>query len=121
MKRPSGCAAVVVLVIGLVIGWSLVGGSIFQKPDLSRCVSVPTQVLEGIATGLTVDGGGYLRGGKAVKSRDLDDTWFVAADIEGPSLDGADQIGVWATHGITLSDVGPIYPAEALADEFTDW
>src|SRR5688500_2919509 len=92
-----------------------------NRPAASRCLSVSSVVLTGIANGLTVDGGGTLRGAQAVRSEDFADTWLVAADIEGPGLDGPDQIAVWSTTGITAERPRIPVPANTLGDEFSVW
>jgi hypothetical protein len=70
-----------------------------------------------IASGLTVTGGGRLGKAAAVRSNDFKKMWFVAAVIEGPSMDG--DVGVWATND--LGGGGMVFSASGFAKEFSDW
>lgn len=76
-----------------------------------------------IAQGLTVTGGGSLRGAQAVKSNDQPNAWFLAADIQGPGLEGPTDIAVWGVGG-SVSDLGSVSGilwANVTAHEFSDW
>lgn len=85
----------------------------------SRCLDVPQSIIDAIAEGLTVSGGGTLDHAKAVKSKDFSKVFFVAAVIHGEGM-GVGQIGVWATNHIEAAD-GLIYSVNAIANEFSDW
>jgi hypothetical protein len=84
-----------------------------------RCEKVSSAVLNAIAEGLTVTGGGTLRGGYAVKSKDFSKVYMVAADIQGTAMEGNGEIGVWATN--SLDGTGLILAVDGLAKEFSDW
>jgi hypothetical protein len=84
-----------------------------------RCKLVSSAVLNAIAEGLTVTGGGTLRNGYAVKSDDFSKVYMVAADIQGTDMEGDGEIGVWATN--SLDGTGLIYAVDSLAKEFSDW
>ncbi len=86
----------------------------------SRCDPAPKPLLAAIAEGLTVQGGGSLRNGHAVKSEDLKSVYYVSADIQGAGLQGNADIGTWATNSLTPGD-GLILAADAVAKEFSDW
>ena len=76
-------------------------------------------MLNAIAEGLTVTGGGTLRNGYAVKSDDFAKVYMVAADIQGTGMEGDNEIGVWATN--SLDGAGLIFAVDGLAKEFSDW
>ena len=84
-----------------------------------RCEKVSNALLNAIAEGLTVSGGGTLREGYAVKSNDFAKVYMVAADIQGTGMEGDAEIGVWATN--SLDGSGSIFAVDGLAKEFSDW
>ena len=84
-----------------------------------RCEKVSSALLNAIAEGLTVSGGGTLREGYAVKSNDFAEVYMVAADIQGTGMEGGGEIGVWATN--SLDGGGSIFAVDGLAKEFSDW
>jgi hypothetical protein len=84
-----------------------------------RCEKVSSAVLNAIAEGLTVTGGGTLRNGYAVKSDDFSKVYMVAADIQGTGMEGDNEIGVWATN--SLDGTGLIFAVDGHAKEFSDW
>ena len=95
-----------------------------QKPAapttvVGRCEKVSSALLNAIAEGLTVSGGGTLREGYAVKSKDFSEVYMVAADIQGTGMEGNGDIGVWATN--SLDGSGLILAVDGLAKEFSDW
>jgi hypothetical protein len=87
--------------------------------ERSRCERVSSAMLNAIAEGLTVTGGGTLRGGYAVKSTDFSKVYMVAADIQGTGMEGNGEVGVWATN--SLDGAGLIFAVDGLAKEFSDW
>ena len=84
----------------------------------TRCLEVPADKVEGIATGLK--GGTTLRSAQAVKSKDYEKVWIISAEIEGPGVEGDDQIGTWASNGLTASE-GLILSIDGFAKQFSDW
>ena len=66
-----------------------------------------------------MDGGGRLRNGFTVRSADFKKMYMVAADIQGPGLEGNEDIGVWATN--SLGDGGLTFAVDSVAQEFSDW
>jgi hypothetical protein len=95
-----------------------------QKPAapttvVGRCEKVSSAVLNAIAEGLTVTGGGTLREGYAVKSKDFNQVYMIAADIQGTGMEGNGEIGVWATN--SLDGAGGIFAVDGVAKEFSDW
>jgi len=72
-----------------------------------------------IKEGLTVTGGGTLRNAKAVRSKDFEKVWMVAADIQGSGMEGSEDIGVWATN--SLQGDGLVFAIDGFAQEFSDW
>lgn len=77
---------------------------------------MPAALLDGIATGLTADGGATLSNGWAVKSDDFDNVFMVAAVITAPSVD---EVAVWATN--SLDTAALIFAVDGMAQEFSDW
>jgi hypothetical protein len=86
---------------------------------VGRCEKVSSALLNAIAEGLTMSGGGTLREGYAVKSKDFSKVYMVAADIQGTEMEGDNEIGVWATN--SLDGSGLILAVDGLAKEFSDW
>ena len=86
---------------------------------VGRCEKVSSALLNAIAEGLTVSGGGALREGYAVKSNDFSKVYMVAADIQGTGMEGDGEIGVWATN--SLDGSGPIFAVDGLAKKFSNW
>jgi len=84
-----------------------------------RCEKVSSALLNAIAEGLTVTGGGTLRNGYAVKSKDFAKVYMVAADIQGVGTEGDSDIGVWATN--SLDGAGLIFAVDGRAKEVSDW
>ena len=68
-----------------------------------ECEQVPDATLTQITEALTVDGGS-IRAAHQVRSKLYNNIYMVAADIEGPGLDGPDDIGVWASGEIQGTD-----------------
>lgn len=83
------------------------------------CMPVPHAVVKAIESGLTVQGGGKLRGAYAVKSRDFSSVYFISAEIQGPGLENNGDIGTWATNRLEVG--GLIYTVDSVAQEFSDW
>jgi hypothetical protein len=103
------------------------GGNRTQSPQSTaspttvtgRCELVSSAVLNAIAEGLTVTGGGTLRNGYAVKSDDFSKVYMVAADIQGTGMEGDGEVGVWATN--SLDGTGLIFAVDSFAKKFSDW
>lgn len=75
----------------------------------TRCV-VPQEALtrwleESV---LDVAGWGKLRTVSAVRSRDFVSVWFIAAEVDGPGIEGTGDTHVWAKMG-ELADYGMIF------------
>lgn len=90
----------------------------------SRCIPVVKQLLRQIESGLATDGEGRLRDQSfAVKSRDYEKVWMVAAEIDAPGLEGIGDIAVWGTNEdpSKKGSSGLIIRANGLAAEFSDW
>lgn len=118
-------AAIWLGVIGLIVVAGFVAPRL-RTPALaptspaaaSRCVPVTGELLDAIATGLQVSGGGSLEHGQAVRSNDFNSVYFVAARIKGAGLD-ASSIGIWATNDLAAD--GPFYAVDGYAHQFSDW
>jgi hypothetical protein len=85
----------------------------------AECRRVSRAKLAQIEAGLTVSGGGKLRRGFAVKSGDYNRLYFIAAEIDGPGIEGAGDIGLWASN--RLEEGGLTSSVNAVANEFSDW
>jgi hypothetical protein len=85
----------------------------------SRCEPVDDVVVDGISEGLTIEGGGSLRNAQAVKTDDHEDIWFVAADLQGPGLEGSGDIAIWAVNDLEAPSA--VFAVDAVAKEFSDW
>ena len=84
-----------------------------------ECIATPESAAS-IAEGLTVTDG-TLRNAFAVPLRggaQFGLLFVVAAEIDGPGLEGDGDIGTWATGEL---GGGPIFAANAVAQEFSDW
>lgn len=82
------------------------------------CVDVPRQLLDDIASTLTVDGGGSLREGRAHRSGAHQRAFFVAAEVVGPGLEETGNIGVWLVSG-SLSSPGLLLAVDGTANAFS--
>lgn len=94
-----------------------------SDPD-SRCKPVAEQLLRQIEFGLTTNGKGRLRNDAfAVRSRDYEKVWMVAAEIDAPGLEGVGDVGVWGTNEdpSRKTSSGLVLRANAIAAEFSDW
>ena len=85
----------------------------------NRCESVPAAAVDAIEAGMTVSGGGSLSRAQAVRSNDFEKVWFVAAEIDGPGMEGAGDIGVWVTNDVNGG--GTIGAVDGFAHQFSDW
>ena len=98
-------------------------GESFNEADLARCETPPASLVADIEDGLTVSGGGSLRTARAVRSNDQPNAYFLAADLEGPGLEGVGPIAVWGVNGDLMRGEGPgfIRWANGTAFEFSEW
>ena len=98
-------------------------GESFDEADLARCETPPASLVADIEDGLTISGGGSLRTAQAVRSNDQPDTYFLAADLEGPGLDGVGPIAVWGVNGDLMRGEGSgfIRWANGTAFKFSEW
>lgn len=83
----------------------------------SRCQPAPAILLDSIAEGLTVTGGGGLSNGWTVRSADYEQAYFVAAEITGEGMGGS--IGLWITND--PASPGMLFSVNAFAKEFSQW
>jgi len=124
MRRLRTLAAVALIALPF-----LAGGTLAQtpKPAHERCIIPDQPVIDWIELGLYPDDGTHLRHVWAVKSDDFENVWFVAADLEGPGMEGDGEIAIWATNALA-SDGKPqpdgggfVWWANHMAEEFADW
>lgn len=83
-----------------------------------RCQSVPDGKLQDIKSGLTVDGEGSISDGAAVRSDAFERLYFIAAEIDGPGLEGSGDIGVWASNRLEGGQ-GLLMSVSEIAVEFS--
>jgi hypothetical protein len=88
-----------------------------QRATVARCSPAVAGLVEAIEAGLKVEGGGGLRDGYTITSRDHADMYFVAARISGIGMAGA--VGLWATSD--LGGNGPLYSVNSTAKRFSVW
>ena len=84
-------------------------------PLPAACLTPSRQLIENIASGLNVDGGGSLSDSGATKSGSHANAFFVAARINGPGMGG--DMGVWATN--QLDGSGMIFSVDNMAQAFS--
>ena len=54
-----------------------------------------------------------------VRSQDQAGVYFVSAELEGPGLEGGDDVATWATDSLAVD--GSVYSVNALAIEQSNW
>ena len=117
MFRP-----IALLVVFLVLAACSNGDSTSSK---SSCMFVDDSVTTLIQDGLTVTGGGTLRSAWAVLNPASPGSYFVAAEIDGPGMEGNGEIGVWMTrldlNGTFEGGTSYIASVNAMAEEFSEW
>lgn len=118
-RRDWGIAvvAVVILIVIVVVvrrGDDSDGGGPAAE---ATCQVAPSSVVGKIAGGLE-DGLSLRRAYYAPASRGPE-WYFVAGDLEGPGLEGNDEIATFATSD--LGGGGLTFAVDAVANEFTDW
>lgn len=83
-----------------------------------RCQSVPDGKLQDIESGLTVDGEGSITDGAAVRSDAFERLYFIAAEFDGPGLEGSGDVGVWASNRLQGGQ-GVLMSVSEIAVEFS--
>lgn len=89
-----------------------------QEQVSSRCEDVSRDMVESMESGLT--GNVTLSEAAAVKSDDFNKAWFIAAEIDGPGLEGKGDVGVWMSNSLDPGS-GVTMAVDAVAQEFSDW
>jgi hypothetical protein len=84
-----------------------------------RCSIVPPVIVKTLERGLKKSGQRSLRFAQSIKSRDFGSVYFVAADVEGKGLGGADDVGVWAMNNLTFG--GVVFAVNAVAKELSEF
>lgn len=84
----------------------------------SRCEDVPDFIVQRLEDSLNTEGI-TLRNIKAVKSNDFESVYFISADLQGPGLEGENDIATFATNKLDYS--GLTFSADYVAKEFSDW
>lgn len=114
--------AVVIVIVAAALVSACVGdvGESGEAGSPANCLRVPQALLQTIGDGLTVRAGGSLSEGRAHRSGAHRNAYFVAAEIDGPGLEGSGDIGVWFVSG-SLRDPGFILAVPHIATEFSEW
>jgi hypothetical protein len=90
-----------------------------SAPEPAReCLEVPAETLAAIAEGGTPPLA--IAEGAAVLSDDFAEPVYMIAGrfpVEG----NPDQVGVWASDSLQPAEVGPVFAADGIAQEFTQW
>jgi hypothetical protein len=73
--------------------------------------------VDAISTGLV--GGTNLSAARMVKDPERQNVWLIAAEINGPGIESAGDVGVWATNN--PDDPGTIFAVDSFAGEFSSW
>ena len=90
-----------------------------DKVDTSRCIEVSAEKLAEIEAKLNIRGGGSLKDGRAVKSNDFENRYFLAAEVEGPGFYDDGQYAIWLVD--SLEPGGEIISVSSNAKVFSDW
>lgn len=88
-----------------------------RQPPVT-CLTVPAGIVSDITGGLTVGGGGSLRGARAVRSGSHRNAYFVSADIQGSGMNDSKDVGTWIVSG-TLANPGTYASVNSYANEFS--
>jgi hypothetical protein len=92
-----------------------------EKPKPSEeCKRVPAALVAAIQEGFTTRGV-TLRRAYGVRSNDLKNAWYISGDLQGPGLEGRDDIATWVKSGDLVVGGGLILASNAVAKEFSDW
>ena len=84
----------------------------------SRCTPATSDLMTPLANKL-LSGDVRLTNGWIVESREHEDVYLVAAEVDGPERESSGDVGVWAT--TSPGGAEAIYSVNDLAKEHTDW
>lgn len=118
LVRATALAGVAIALAGCGGSGSAESGGAPATTEASRCLPVAAEVVEAIESGLL--DGNTLRSARAVKSDDYVNIYFVSAEIDGPGVEGAGEVGTWALNRID-SVAGLIFAVGGHAHQFSDW
>ena len=87
--------------------------------DASRCQPASQAQIKAIELGVQdIASYNHVYLARAVKSRDFNNVWMVAAALEGPGLEPKKTIGVWAMGG-SPDEPGPVFAVNGFAKTFS--
>ncbi|AEL26868.1 hypothetical protein [Cyclobacterium marinum] len=89
-----------------------------ENETKNRCEDVPDSIAQRLIFGLNTDGI-TLRNVKVVKSKDFESVYFISGDLQGPGLEGENDIATFATN--RLDNSGLFFSVNYVAEEFSDW
>jgi len=100
----------------------LVSGSVLLSPSVNACEKLSTEMVKTIASALSISGGGDLEvsTARAVKSKDFDNVYFIAAEIQGMGMEGNGEIGLWSSNSLQAGK-GMLFSVNSLAVEFSTY
>jgi len=115
LGRDLGIVVLVALV-GIVLA-AVQAGRGDGEEGVDGCSILGKRRLNDIASTLEADGL-WLSGGHWVRSEENVDVYFIAADVQGPEIDGPDNLGVWLSYGDS-ADVGLVFAVNWVAREYS--
>jgi hypothetical protein len=114
MSAPRDRRLTLVVVLVVVAGCSNVVAD--QSPS-GLCEAAPPAIVTAVSEGLVT--GTSLTGARMVRDPEREDTWLVAAELDGPGISGEGEVGVWATD--RPDDPTMIWSVDAFALQFSEW
>lgn len=102
----------------VMLALSFGGSPTSSAAPMEGCIQVSPQRLEGIAAGLTLNGGS-LREAWAFRSGAHQSAYFVAAEVDGPGLEGDGHDLVYFV--TSLDSGGSTLAVDELAVDWSDW
>jgi hypothetical protein len=81
-----------------------------EADPASGCLAVPRRMLDHLEQALTGEGKS-LRLARAYRHGNFERPFYVAAEIDGPGMEGDGEIGTWSANALTLTD-GTVVKAE---------
>jgi hypothetical protein len=115
---------IVVLTVCLIISLFAIacgGSTSSDSSSQTRCSNVSAEQLKRIQAGVQgVDPSNYIKSGSAVKSKDFNNVWMVAAYVYGTGMEDGAGPGVWAINGDPGSP-GVTLAVDGYAKSFSDY
>ena len=87
----------------------------------TACLDVPEAVREKIESALVMEGEGTIPRAAAARSPDHERWYYIAAEIDGPGLEGPGHVGVWSSNRLSREGTGMMFAVGEVANGFSDW